>query len=797
MKDLTGTTLGQYRIVAPLGRGGMAVVYRAYQAGMERYVAVKVIATDQSADPDFLRRFRQEARVIAALEHPNILPVYDYGEAQGFTYLVMRLITTGTLADQLQGRPLPFDRARGIIASVGDALDYAHSRGVVHRDIKPSNILLDERGHSLLSDFGIAKMAQNVTQLTVTGSFIGTPHYASPEQGLGRDLDGRSDLYSLGVVLYEMVTGRQPFVRDTPMAVVFAHIQEPLPPPRALNPAISPALEQVLVRALAKDRNQRYSTAAALTAELTAALAASGAVPTQGLGMARTVLEANPSPAPSRATVGPTNYGPPALTQLDRAPVAAAVGQAPSPAPPATRRFPLAATAAGGCGFLLLLCVIGALGAAFVPGLLPAGLLPSAASVTPVSETLPTSAPQATFTAAPTNTEPPRQPATPRPAPVPPVGSDTIYVEYILDASGSMLAPMDNTTRLAIARRVLAERVAALPPDVNVGLRVYGHRVPFQQEAESCADIELVVPLRQGGADDIIAFLPDMQALGMTPMSESIRLAAEDFTFTPENKNTIILISDGMESCGDDPATVAAFLQELGIDFTIHVIGMDVDAATRDQLSRLAATGRGIYHDANSEVDLLAALGEVEAAAVAPIATPSTPSTASAPGGSPTSTATLAPTDTATPTPGQPVEAARLGTVQASTSYQGFPASLATDGDLSTSWFSAGSNFDGADSTFTWTGQQDDYINAVTIRGNASNEVVEYRTGFGFDLVVIQVLDASGAVVFEESAALGGTPDPDVTVFPAVIGRSIVLTFTGHESPDCGGFAELSIEVLR
>jgi hypothetical protein len=366
--------------------------------------------------------------------------------------------------------------------------------------------------------------------------------------------------------------------------------------------------------------------------------------------------------------------------------------------------------------------------------------------------------------------------------PVPPVGSDTIFLEYILDSSGSMLEQLQGKTKLSIAQSVLGERVSALPPDVHVGLRVYGHRVPYQQEVESCKDIELVVPIRTGGAKDILDWLPTMQALGMTPMSESIRLAAEDFTFSSTNTNSIILISDGLETCGDDPSDVARYLQELGIDFTIHVIGLGVDEETRAQLMRLADTGRGIYHDANSEEDLQTALldlnDRVVEAGLEQAAQP-----------------TELPTNTPIPEPN--FDAAGEGEVQASSTYPGYSPEMVRDGELSSSWFSAGSKVDGSTSFFRWTGIQDDWIGSITLISNREHIVPDYRTGFGFGLVTIQVLDASGNVVYEEIAELPGTPDPDITVKPEVVGREIVMIFTGHESPDCGGFAELQIGVVR
>lgn len=260
MEDLTGKQLNQYQIVAPLGEGGMAAVYKAYQPSMERYVALKILPRHFANDPQFTGRFEQEAKVIASLQHPHILPVFDYGEAEGYTFIVMPFVETGTLSDLLLGQPLPLEQIQKITAQVGDALDYAHSRGIIHRDIKPSNVLIDERGNCLLADFGIAKMVEGTNQFTQTGGIIGTPAYMSPEQGLGDTPDGRSDIYSLGVILYEMATGGPPYHAETPMAVVIKHIHDPLPPPRSTNPQISDSLERIILKSLAKNREERYWT---------------------------------------------------------------------------------------------------------------------------------------------------------------------------------------------------------------------------------------------------------------------------------------------------------------------------------------------------------------------------------------------------------------------------------------------------------------------------------------------------------------------------------------------------------
>jgi serine/threonine-protein kinase len=299
MDHLTGLTFGQYQIVAALGEGGMAAVYKAYQPSMARYVALKVLPRQYAAAAEFAARFQQEARLLARLQHPHILPVFDYGEAQGYTYLVMPYVEAGTLAGLLRGKPLPLPQVLRVISQVGDALDYAHSQGLIHRDVKPSNVLLDERGNCLLTDFGIAKLLAGASALTSTGTLIGTPAYMSPEQGRGEVLDPRSDLYALGVVLYEMLTGRVPYQAETPVAVIFKHAHAPLPPPRDYNPDLAPALEPVLHQALAKQPADRFATAGDLVQALQHA-ARSLVPPGSGVSLAQPNLEAPWGPPPGR-----------------------------------------------------------------------------------------------------------------------------------------------------------------------------------------------------------------------------------------------------------------------------------------------------------------------------------------------------------------------------------------------------------------------------------------------------------------------------------------------------------------
>jgi formylglycine-generating enzyme required for sulfatase activity/serine/threonine protein kinase len=272
MADLDGTTLGAYRIVERIGRGGMATVYRAYHAAMNREVAIKVLPEEHATDPDFRTRFEREAQTVANLRHPYILPVFDYGEDRNISYLVMPYIPTGTLKKYLiDSSPLPFDTIISIITHLGEALDYAHRQGVIHRDVKPDNVLFDEESNPLLTDFGLTRMMEGGASLTGTG-VIGTPAYMSPEQGQGKRLDHRSDIYSLGVILYEMVTGQVPFSADTPVAVIFKHVSDPLPMPKSKRPDLPDNAQQVLLKALAKDPEDRWESCGAMVSAFSEAI---------------------------------------------------------------------------------------------------------------------------------------------------------------------------------------------------------------------------------------------------------------------------------------------------------------------------------------------------------------------------------------------------------------------------------------------------------------------------------------------------------------------------------------------
>ncbi len=272
--DWIGRELGEYLVFERIGAGSMSEVYKALQPSMDRLVAVKVITPSMSDDPHFVARFRREAKIVASLEHPHILPVIDFGEQDEVLYLVMRYVNGGTLYDLIRQGPLPPPVALRYLTEIGEALDYAHGLKVLHRDIKPRNVLLDLQGNPFIADFGLAKLME---EGGITGSgmggLVGTPYYMSPEQAHGDAVsDGRSDLYSLAVMMYEMLTGVVPFDADSTVGIVMKHIGEPPPAITAANPALPPAVNAVMTRALAKASFERYATAHDFTEALAGAL---------------------------------------------------------------------------------------------------------------------------------------------------------------------------------------------------------------------------------------------------------------------------------------------------------------------------------------------------------------------------------------------------------------------------------------------------------------------------------------------------------------------------------------------
>ena len=265
MANLVGQTIGKYRVVARLGRGGMAEVYKAYQPGLDRYVSIKVLHGHLVDDEGFIGRFEREAQSIGRLRHPNIVQAVDF-DLEGETFfMVMEFINGPTLKDEIKERkaadqPFTFREISLVFSALCSAIDYAHSRGMVHRDIKPANVMINEEGQVVLTDFGIARI-MGATQFTQTGALSGTPAYMSPEQGQGERGDERSDIYALGVMLYEVATGIVPYDADTPFAVIMKHISEPLPLPSTINPNIPQGVESVILTAMSKSPDERYQTA--------------------------------------------------------------------------------------------------------------------------------------------------------------------------------------------------------------------------------------------------------------------------------------------------------------------------------------------------------------------------------------------------------------------------------------------------------------------------------------------------------------------------------------------------------
>lgn len=259
--------IGRYVIKSELGRGGMATVYRAFDPSFDREVAIKVLPREMLHDPQFRSRFEREIKLVAALEHPSIVPVYDVGEEDGQPYFVMRYMPGGSLSNLIeQGKFSIQDTAR-IVEKIAQGLAYAHRKGVIHRDLKPDNILFDDNGDPFISDFGVAKFAEAAGSLTGSG-VIGTPAYMSPEQAQGGEIDGRSDVYGLGVMVYQMLTGQQPYSADTPMGVVVKHITDPVPEILKVMPDLPPELDAIIKNAMAKDKSTRYSNAIELAKAL-------------------------------------------------------------------------------------------------------------------------------------------------------------------------------------------------------------------------------------------------------------------------------------------------------------------------------------------------------------------------------------------------------------------------------------------------------------------------------------------------------------------------------------------------
>jgi serine/threonine protein kinase len=316
----------RYLIDEMLGQGGMSAVYKATDPNLRRVVAVKMIHTHLSDNPDFVKRFEEEAAAVAQLRHPGIIQVYDFNQDDDVYYMVLEFVPGETIQDHLKrlnenNRRLPVDKVMEYMANICDAVDYAHQRGMIHRDIKPANIMLNTQGQVILMDFGIAKIVGGHRH-TATGAVVGTAMYMSPEQIRGEQPDRRSDIYSLGVTLFEMVSGQPPFQADSAMTLMMMHVNDPVPDPRKLNPEVPEELITVIYKALAKNPNDRYQTAAEMASALRNALGRVGSSTSVEMPVAgATMLEELPSMARNDATafeeVPPASEG----TVVESAPI--------------------------------------------------------------------------------------------------------------------------------------------------------------------------------------------------------------------------------------------------------------------------------------------------------------------------------------------------------------------------------------------------------------------------------------------------------------------------------------------
>ncbi|MEO8056279.1 MAG: serine/threonine-protein kinase [Acidobacteriota bacterium] len=367
-----GTVLGRYRMLERAGTGGMSEVWKAEDETLKRTVAVKVILGPVAQDPTFRERFLREARLVAGLEHPNVLPVYDYGsstvDGEDVSYLVMPLVAGGSLKGRVAG-PVPPPLAVSWLAAIASALDHAHAKGILHRDIKPANVLMDSQGRPLLADFGLARSTDATSGLTATGTVMGTPLYMAPEQATGGALDARADEYALAVVAFELLSGRVPFVADSPLAVLHQQVTAPPPPLSTVLPGSPAAADAVLAKALAKKAEERYVSCGAFVHALGDALG----VPSTAV----TVPQAAAGGESQLRTVASKDFGAPPL---------AAPASAPTPGVDPTRRTKWVIAAivllsAGGGTWLLLRGT----GAPTASGSAPAGP-PATAAATPTTE---------------------------------------------------------------------------------------------------------------------------------------------------------------------------------------------------------------------------------------------------------------------------------------------------------------------------------------------------------------------------------------------------------------------------
>jgi serine/threonine-protein kinase len=499
-----GRKLGRYVLSRKLGAGGMAEVWEAFDEGLHRSVAVKVVRDEIAGEAEFRERFIREARLAAGLEHPRILPIYDFGTEAGVTYLVMPLLPGGSLRERITG-PMHPEEAIDCLASIAAALDHAHARGVLHRDVKPSNVLVDASGSLLLADFGLAKSTAVSSELTAAGMVVGTPAYMAPEQAIGRPVDARADQYALGVLAFEVLTGRTPFRSESPFAVLDKHLREAPPPPSTFVPSLPASVDAVLARALAKQPQERFATCREMVEALAGGLGVS--VPVRPATAVRPVGALDPTwiagsgaVPPPMATPPPSWPPPPPSNVTLPAPKTAVTMRR-----PASSGLPGGAVAAIAVAALLFVGGVAAAGWFFFVRPKPGGE-PSAAIVSPTA--LPSALPTA-----------PIVPPTDGPGDAPPVSTEadsssaedasTVTIEElgiptaVPSLPAAVATPLPTSPQLATAtRRTPAAGTAAVAPtpepEVSTPERASVPARPVETDPSS--RLERVVPFRAGEA---------------------------------------------------------------------------------------------------------------------------------------------------------------------------------------------------------------------------------------------------------------------------------------------------------
>ena len=514
---------GRYRLISEIARGGMAVVWRAEDTLLDRQVAVKVLHPQFAGDPEFLERFRREARAAARLSHPNIVPIYDVGEDAGIPYIVMELVEGGNLKDRIRAAaPLPDAEIRSIGATLAATLDYAHHKGIIHRDVKPQNVLLGEDGRARLTDFGIAQ-AMASSGLTRTGAVMGSVHYIAPELVRGRTALPQSDVYSLGALLYEMATGRVPFQGETDLAVALAHVEETPASPRAFNARLAPDLEAAILRALSKAPDLRFVSAAGFGD----ALRARGAAP---IATAADVTQRMPVQAAA---------APSAVAQRRAATALAATAAAPAPFARRTARPKSPRGASNGMVGLLvaLAAVLAALGAGFygLATLSRQGLEP-----TPVPTPQPTAPPKPV--AVPTNTPAPAATATPQPSdtPVPPTETPGPPSPTPVPPSPTPApaTPTPRTLAVPQLRGKTLDQAQAIVGQLGLTVTVRGVNANVDKNVVTDQSPDAGAPLTPGGTVTLSV------GTGSTAIPEVVNLPRDQALRTLQNSSFRVVVHD-------------------------------------------------------------------------------------------------------------------------------------------------------------------------------------------------------------------------------------------------------------